>query len=132
VAGGYLGLAVYPAFSDEIEVRQQLHAVANEGWHHKGREELHRQVMEKLSGIGFHWERPDDGGPVRMAPGLGLTDDDVVVTCTDRGQDCSESDGRVEIRVRYQRLMPLPFLTGKNVTLNFSPHADATLNPVAW
>ena len=131
LGGAYLLYAIYPAIVDEINVRQELHAIANEGWHRKGREELHREVMAKLAMIGFHVETRDDGTPVQMA-GLGVPDDDVVITCTDRGQDCSEADGKVFIEVRYQRVMPLPGLTGKSLTLRFSPHADATLNAVNW
>jgi hypothetical protein len=131
LGAGYLFYALYPAFLDEIDVRTNLHSIANDGWHHTGREDLHRKVIDKLRTIGFHYEPSEDGRPVRVT-GLELAEDDVVVTCTDRGQDCSESDGQVFIEVHYQRSMPLPGLTGKNVTLRFNPHAEATLSAVAW
>jgi hypothetical protein len=131
LALGYLGWALYPAITDEMYVRQSLHAIANEGWHHGGRSDLHKQVMDKLATIGTHLETPADG-PARAVQGLGVQDDDVVVSCTDRTQDCTDDTGEVQIQVRYQRVMPLPFLTDKSITLHFSPHADATLKSVNW
>jgi hypothetical protein len=131
LVGGYFVYALYPAFLDEVEVRTAIHSIANDGWHRNGREELHRRVVDKLATIGFHVEKTEEGQEIRVR-GLGVPDDDIVVTCSDRGQDCSENDGAVKIEVRYQREMPLPWLTGKNVTLNFNPHAEATLNAVTW
>ncbi len=127
----YLIWAVFPAVSDEIEVRQALHAIANDGWHHGGRADLQKRLMDKLATIGSHAETTTDGVS-RIAPGLGLQDEDVTITCTDRTQDCTEEPGQVDIQVRYERVMPLPLLTGKNITLRFHPHADATLKPVNW
>jgi hypothetical protein len=129
---GYLFYALYPAFLDNMDIQTTLHAVANDGWRRKGREDLHQQIMNKLANVGFHFEPSEDGStPVRVR-GLGVPEDDVVVTCTDRTQDCSENDGKIYVEVRYQRVMPLPGLTGKNVTLRFSPHAEATLAAVNW
>jgi hypothetical protein len=129
--GGYFFYALYPAFLDEIDVRQAIQAVANDGWHLKGREDLHRQVMDKLAVIGSHPDVRDDGTPI-VVRGLGVPDDDVIITCTDPIQTCSDANGKVFIEVRYQRVMPLPWWTGKTVSLRFSPHADATLNAVSW
>ena len=131
LGGAYLFYALYPAFLDEIEVRSSLHSVANDGWHHHGREDLHKQIMDKLATIGFHSETLDDGSTSTVR-GLGVPDEDVVITCTDATQDCSGSDGKVVIEVSYERVMPLPWWKGKSITLRFSPHADATLNTVSW
>jgi hypothetical protein len=129
--GAYILYALYPAFLDELEVRTTLHSVANEGWHRKGREDMHRQVMDKLATIGFHLDTVEEGPPVQVR-GIGVAEEDVVITCTDRSQDCSDNDGKVLIEVHYERVMPLPWLTGKSVTLKFNPHAEATLATVAW
>ena len=48
-----------------------------------------------------------------MHPGLPVTDDDISVTCTDTGQDCSEQSGEVTISVSYERHMPLPYWKGQ-------------------
>jgi hypothetical protein len=131
LTGAYFLYALYPAILDEIDVRTALHTIANDGWHKKGREELHQRVVDKLATIGSHIEKTEDG-PLARVPGLGVPDDDIVVTCTDHAQDCTDSDGAVRIDVRYQREIPLPWIEGKTLTLNFSPHAEATLNAVNW
>ncbi len=128
---GYLAYALLPAFSDEMDVAQQLHAVANDGWRRIGKEEMHKRVLEAMGKIGNHIETPAGGLPTEV-PGLEVNDDDVEISCTDQSQDCSDLTGDVTIAVHYTRLVPLPWLQGKFVTLHFSPSAHASLQPVKW
>ncbi|MHB8419890.1 MAG: hypothetical protein ACYDCL_17590 [Myxococcales bacterium] len=128
---GYLGYSLYPAFVDNMDAAQQLHSVVNDGWRRIGKDEIHKRVLEKLSAIGSHLETPA-GGAVTEVRGLPIDDDDVVVTCSDQDQDCSEQTGDVTVTVHYTRHMPLPGLKGKSITLHFNPSASASLAPVNW
>ena len=131
LAAGYLGYALYPAYSDELDASQAIHGIANDGWRRIGKEELHKRVMEKLARIGSHVETQAGGQPTEV-PGLPIGDDDVTVVCTDQDQDCSESTGEVTLSFQYVRHVPLPGLTGKYLTLHFSSNATASLLPVKW
>ena len=128
---GYFAYALMPAFSDEMDVSQQIHAIANDGWRRIGKDELHKRVLEAMGKIGHHVETPAGGQPTDV-PGLEVEDDDVEITCTDQDQDCSDAAGDVTIAVHYTRQVPLPGLQGKFVTLHFNPSAQASLQPVKW
>ncbi|HUB08441.1 MAG TPA: hypothetical protein VMB50_15660 [Myxococcales bacterium] len=130
-AVGYVGYAIFPAFVDNMDASQQIHAVVNDGWRRIGKDEIQKRVLEKLSTIGSHVETPA-GGAATVVRGLPVTDDDVIVTCTDQDQDCSDQSGDVTVSVHYARHMPLPWLKGKFITLHFSPSANASLAPVNW
>jgi hypothetical protein len=105
--------------------------MVNDAWRKIGREELKKRMLEKLSTIGHHVETPAGGSP-KDAPGLPITEEDIIVTCTDTGQDCSEQAGEVTITVNYERHMPMPFLKDKYITLHFHPSASGTLLPAQW
>ncbi len=65
--------------------------------------------------------------------GLPVGEDEVSVICTDQSaHDCSGADGDVEITVTYTRIVELPYLKGRFVTLHFSDSAKETLKPVEW
>jgi hypothetical protein len=130
-AAGYVGWAIYPAFSDNMELAQSIHAVANEAWRLTGKAEMEKRVMEACSRIGHHLETPPDGTE-QDVPGLPVGDGDLTVDCSDRAQDCTEAEGTVTITVKYTRRMPLPWLKGKFITLHFGPTAHETLKPADW
>ena len=54
------------------------------------------------------------------------------MTCTDPTHDCTDPEGSVIISVSYTRLMLLPYLKGKYLTLHFAPSATESLQPVEW
>jgi hypothetical protein len=128
---GYLVYTIFPAFSDNVSVKQAIQVTANEAWHGVGREELRNRVLGKLASMGSH-AVTNATGHLEERPGLGVTDRDVEVVCSDRGQDCSSQDGRVSISVEYVRVVPLPFLKDKKVSLHFHPSASAAMTPVLW
>jgi hypothetical protein len=127
----YVGYALYPAFFDNMDATAVVHSVVNDAWHKLGREELQKRTLEKLASIGHHIETPAGGSP-KEVPGLPVTDENITVTCTDTGQDCTEQQGEVTLSVNYERHMPLPFLKGKYITLKFHPSATGTLLPAQW
>lgn len=128
---GYFFWALLPAYADNYTARQSIESVVNQGWRRMGKEEIHKQVLEKLSTIGSHIEQPAGGLPIEVK-GLPVDDDSVVVTCTDTRADCSESSGEVQVTVTYTRVMELPYWKGKTISLHFSPTAKETLQPATW
>jgi len=129
--GGYFLYALLPAYTENYTLKQELSGVANQAWHKLGREELQKQVIAKATGIGSHVEIPPSGLPVTVK-GLPIGEDEVSVTCTDSARDCTGADGSVVIAVSYMRIMTLPYLSGKHLTLHFSPSATESLQPVEW
>ncbi len=129
--GGYFVWVLLPAYIDNYTLKQDLSGVANEAWHKLGKDELRKQVIEKASGVGTHIEIPPSGLPVTVR-GLPIGEDEVVVTCTDQTADCSSSEGDVMINVTYTRIVAMPYLTGKFITLHFSPSAKESLKAVEW
>jgi hypothetical protein len=128
--GGYFAYALVPAYADNYTLKQDLSGVANQAWHKMGKEELQKQVIDKASAIGSHVEIPVGGLPITVK-GLPVGDDEVTVLCTDPSGDCS-GDGEVMISVNYGRIVELPYLKGRFVTLHFSDSAKETLKPVEW
>jgi hypothetical protein len=128
---GYFAVTLVPAFSDNYTARQAIESVVNQGWRRMGKEEIHKQVLEKLSQIGTHLEQPADGA-VHEVSGLPVDDDSVVVTCTDERGDCMNQEGDISVTVTYNRVIPLPYLTGKTITLHFAPTCKESLKPVNW
>jgi len=129
--GGYFSYVLLPAYIDNYTLKQDISGVVNEAWHKVGQTELQKQVIDKASGIGSHVEIPPSGLPVTVR-GLPVGEDEVTVTCTDSSHDCTGSDGNVVITVTYTRIVELPYLKGKYVTLHFSPSASESLQPVEW
>jgi hypothetical protein len=129
-AGGYLIYALLPAYVDNYTLKQDLSGIVNQAWRRAGQAELQKQVVEKAQSIGSHVEIPPGGLPV-VVKGLPVGDEETVVTCTDTAHDCT-GDGEVQITVSYVRIVALPYLTGKTVTLHFSPSAKESLQPVEW
>jgi hypothetical protein len=127
----YIGWALFPAYVDAMDATQAVHGVVNDAWRRVGKEELQKRTLEKLSAIGHHMETPAGGVPTEVR-GLPVTDDDIIVTCTDPNADCSEQEGDVTITVNYERHMPLPYWKGKFITLHFHPSAHETLMPAVW
>lgn len=128
---GYFFWALVPAFSDNMDARQAISGIINQAWRRMGKEEIHKQVLEKLSTIGSHVETPA-GGVTTVVKGLPIDDDSVVVLCSDEPGDCSTADGEVTVTVTYTRVVPLPYLTGKSLTLHFAPTAKESLKPAQW
>jgi hypothetical protein len=128
---GYFAYTLLPAFEDNYTARQAIAGIVNQGWRHLGQTEIHRQILEKLSTIGSHVELPAGGQPIEVK-GLPIDDDSVVVVCTDQQGDCSGADGEVMATVSYTRIISLPYLTGKTISLSFSPSAKESLHPVNW
>jgi hypothetical protein len=128
--GGYFAYALVPVYADNYTLKQDLSGIANQAWRKMGKEELQKQVIEKASAIGSHVEIPRGGLPVTVK-GLPVGEDEVVVVCTDQAGDCS-GDGEVTVAVNYARIVPLPYLKDRFVTLHFSPSAKETLKPVEW
>ena len=128
---GYFTYALLPAYTENYTLKQELSGVANQAWHKLGRDELQKQVIAKATGIGSHVEIPPSGLPVTVK-GLPIGEDEVSVTCTDAAHDCSGDEGSVVIAVTYVRIMILPYLSGKYLTLKFSPSATESLKPVEW
>jgi hypothetical protein len=128
---GYFFWAMLPAYEDNYTARQSIEGVVNQGWKKTGKEEIHKQILEKLSTIGSHVETPAGGVPVEVR-GLPIDDDSVVVVCTDSRADCSASEGDVQVTVNYTRVVPLPFLGHKTISLHFSPSAKESLQPANW
>jgi hypothetical protein len=128
---GYLAYALFPAFNDNFSVKQAIQQIANDGWRLTGREDLRNRVIAKLPTIGSH-AVADSTGHLVEVPGLLVSEPDVTVSCGDRGQDCSAAEGQVVISVEYRRVVPLPFLKEKTLTLHFHPSASAVLTPVVW
>ena len=128
---GYFAWALLPAVADNYTAKQTIGGIVNQGWKRMGKEEMHKETLEKLSTIGSHIEQPPGGQPIEVK-GLPIEDDSVVVVCTDPREDCSESDGEVTITVTYTRVVPLPYLKSKSVSLHFAPSAKETLKPAAW
>ena len=129
--GGYFAFALIPAVADNYTAKQEIGGVVNQGWKRMGKEEMHKTVLEKLSRIGSHIEQPPDGKPIEVK-GLPIDDDSVQVVCTDTREDCTDSEGEVTITVTYTRVVPLPYLKGKSVSLHFSPSMHDTLKPADW
>ena len=128
---GYFAYALFPGVADNYTLKQQMSGVVNQAWKRLGKEDVHKQVMEKAGAIGTHIEQPAGGLPIE-APGLPIAEEDVVVVCTDQAQDCTKDDGEVFVTVTYARVMPLPYFKGKSLTLHFSPSVHETLKPAAW
>ena len=129
--GGYFAYVIAPAYIDNYTLKQDLTGIANQAWRRVGRDELRKQVVDKAATIGSHVEIPEGGLPI-VVRGLPVGDDEVTVTCTDAAGDCSGDEGEVFIAISYTRIMLLPYLKGKFVTLHFSPTAKETLKPVEW
>ncbi len=127
----YIGYALFPAFSDNMDATAAVHAMVNDAWQKMGKEELQKRMLEKLSTIGHHVETAAGGSPKEVA-GLPIGDEDITITCTDTTQTCSDQEGQITISVNYERHMPLPFLKGKYITLHFHPSATETLLPAKW
>jgi hypothetical protein len=128
---GYLGYALLPAYADNYTLKQDLSGIANQGWRNMGQLAMQQAVIEKAQGIGSHIEIPTGGLPVQVK-GLPVGEDETVVTCTDASHDCSGADGDVQITVTYTRIVALPYLKDKTVTLHFSPSVKESLHPVEW
>jgi hypothetical protein len=129
--GAYLVYALFPAYSDNLLVKQTIQQIANDAWRLAGREELRSRVMAKLPTLGSHVVA-DSTGHLISAPGLLVPDRDVQIDCSDRGQDCSVAEGQVVISVEYKRVVPLPYLKDKQITVHFHPSARAALTAVIW
>jgi hypothetical protein len=129
--GAYLVYAIFPAYTDNLAVKQAIQQIANDAWRLPGREDLRSRVVAKLPTIGTH-PVPDSTGHLVEVPGLQVADADIQVDCGDRGHDCTVAEGRVEISVEYQRTIPLPFLKDKTISVHFHPTGGATLTPVVW
>ena len=129
---GYFAFALLPAFADNYNARQAMESVVNQAWRRMGKEEVHKQILEKLSKIGTHLEQPAGSDAVVEVGGLPVDDDSVVVTCTDERADCTRDNGDITVVVNYVRVVPLPYLKGKTVSLHFAPKCTESLKPVNW
>jgi len=128
---GYLVYAVFPAYNDNFTLKQTIQQIANDGWRLSGREDLRNRVIAKLPTMGAH-AAIDSSGHLVEVPGLLVSERDVTVSCSDRGHDCGAAEGQVEISVEYRRVLLLPFLKDKTISLRFHPSARAALTPVVW
>ncbi len=127
----YFAYALLPAFFDNYTLKQDMSGIVNQAWHKQGQIELQKQVIAKAAAIGSHVEIPPSGLEVSVR-GLPIGEDEVVVTCTDSTHDCSNPEGEVTIVATYTRIVALPYLKGKFVTLHFSPSVKESLHPVEW
>jgi hypothetical protein len=110
----YAAVLFSGVFLDHFEVKQAVRAAHSRAGH-DGDEMLRSQIVrESLREVGTHWE--DAGtGQLQEAPGLGLSDDNIMIK--------RDANGDVLIRINYQRRIRLKPLD-RFVTLTLSAEQD--------
>lgn len=95
--GMYIVVVFAPAYADDVDVREAVTAAYNSSGRQPD-DELRRMIQDRLNqapGVGTHKE--DDGfGNIVERPGLGLTDEQVII-------ERDEVRGMISIRVEYAR-----------------------------
>jgi hypothetical protein len=110
----YAAVLLSGVFFDHYEVKQAVRA-AHSRARQDGDEMLRTQILRvSLREVGTHWEDAGTGN-LQEAPGLGLTEEDIVIK-----RDANES---VLIRIDYKRRLPLRPLN-RFVTLTLRAEKD--------
>lgn len=117
VGGLYAVVMIGPIYADNIDVREAVNQAFNQIA--RNTEEFVRaNLREKLRMVGKHKET-DEFGYEKEVPGLGLTDDQIVIERNDPA-------GTVRIEVSYEREVDLkPF--NKTIRLQFNEHKEGPI-----
>lgn len=121
IVGGaiYAGVIFIPVWADNFDVKEALAAAYNSASREPD-EALRAKIRWMLRNTGTHKE--DDGyGNIVVKPGLGISDEDIVIERNGVTNTISISlDYRREVRLKP---------TKKTVTLNFSESRQGPLEP---
>lgn len=112
IAGAvYMAVMVVPFYVDNFDVKEAVAVAHNLAGRNNPDAILRSTIRQRTSQMGNHWER-DQFDRAYLAPGLGLTDDQIFI-------ERSEVTQNVRIEVRYDRVVRLK-PTDRTYTLHFS------------
>jgi hypothetical protein len=95
----YVAVKVVPVYVDNLDVKEAVEAAFNLAGRNNNDSILRAEIRERTSRMGSHVES-DKWGTDRVVPGLGLTDDQIVI-------ERSRVTDNVRIEVTYQREVDL-------------------------
>ncbi len=117
VAAGYAAWLLVPLYLDNLDMREAVTATFNRMGADPEDARIRNYLVGRAKGIGTHWET--HSGERVEKPGLGLTEEDVVIE-----RDPAAQTGRVQ--VDYQREVRL-WPTDAYKTLDFHVEKAGTL-----
>ena len=95
LCGIYAAMKIVPLYVDNMDVKEAVEAAFNLAGRNNNDSILRAEIRERTSRMGSHVET-DSWGNDRVVPGLGLTDDQIVI-------ERSRVTENVRIEVTYQR-----------------------------
>ena len=95
----YIAAKVVPLYVDNLDVKEAVEAAFNLAGRNNNDGLLRAEIRDRTSRMGSHVET-DNWGNDRVVPGLGLTDDQIVI-------ERSRVTENVRIEVTYQRAVEL-------------------------
>lgn len=117
VGGIYAVVMIGPIYADNIDVQEAVNQAFNQIPRNTD-EYVRVTLREKLRMVGKHKET-DEFGYEKEVPGLGLTDDQIII-------DRNDPASTVRIEVNYEREVDLkPF--NKTIRLQFNPHKEGPI-----
>lgn len=100
IAGGYWVVMFGPLYLDNLEVREAADSAFNVYVVERDETKAIREALNRQTKIGSHFEVSEEDGTEQKLPGLGLTEDDVVL-------EHDESSGEASVRIEYNRTVIL-------------------------
>ncbi len=99
VGGIYVAAKIVPLYVDNMDVKEAVEAAFNLAGRNNNDGLLRAEIRDRTSRMGSHVET-DSWGNDRVVPGLGLTDDQIII-------ERSRVTENVRIEVTYQREVDL-------------------------
>jgi hypothetical protein len=119
-AGVWAAVLLVPLYVDHLDVKEAVTVVHNLAGRVHNDGVLRAELRERTRGLASHLE-PDDFGVLRSVPGLGLTDEQIVI-------ERNPVTGSVLVEVRYEREVRLR-PTRRTHTLSFRAQREGIPPP---